>query len=520
MCTVNLRAARRVITRAAENPSEITSPLRKARSIPPAVTPRRTDIGCFVLAVVAAFIVGPGGPIYWDSFGYVRQALSGHVGGLILGRPTFVLVSHIVALFARHLGVSPFSIEARLRVFWLLVSALGAPATARLSRSLGLGNTAAAWSGVVVALSPALAHTSDAVLTDAPSMAITTVSLALAARSLGPSPLRFSLASGIALGVAMGLREQAVATLVPLAWLLCIAASPLRRLAMLALGVALSFGASPAYVFATQPGYASTISQWFVAMAAERAHAHGGLRDLAWYLLWVISLGPLSVVFAGVTVVRWVRDPSPVSPAVLAVCVPALVQLLILAAYQDIAFSPRYLLATFPSAIALPCGIAVARCRFSRATTASVVLALGLTAALAAVGVHAYQAPLQRALRQLPQRLREIPADAVVVTGQLCPAVVYYRVLAQLDPAGWTGESALGAPRAVPAWRQVCPGWRWPRDLNATLEEHRAEGRTVVIDLRAVAWVGRRQQLSRREAMAYVSRHGTDARVTVWADTR
>src|SRR5687768_6957122 len=81
-------------------------------------------LALYATAIAAALLIGPRGPVYWDSFGYVAQALTGQVGGLALGRPLFVLVSHAIVEAYRALGGSVWAVEPVLRTFWLAVAAM------------------------------------------------------------------------------------------------------------------------------------------------------------------------------------------------------------------------------------------------------------------------------------------------------------------------------------------------------------------------------------------------------------
>ena len=124
-------------------------------------------------------------------------------------------------------------------------------------------------------------------------------------------------------------------------------------------------------------------------------------------------------------------------------------------------------------------------------------------AVLIGIGVDARQGPLREALAETPRRLRAVPPNAAVVSGQACPAVVLARTEARLR-----GESV--------DWQQVCPGWRWPHPLRAHLDALRATGRPLVVDLRSRVWVGSRQEACRREAEAYVRSRGPAPTLTVW----
>ena len=80
-----------------------------------------------------------------------RQAMTGQVGGLALGRPVFVLVSHWTAEVSQRLGISVWHIEPVLRMLWLAIAASAAPACAVLAHRCGAPRAAALVAGAVVA---------------------------------------------------------------------------------------------------------------------------------------------------------------------------------------------------------------------------------------------------------------------------------------------------------------------------------------------------------------------------------
>ncbi len=469
---------------------------------PDAVLPRRALALLYATAALAAWWVGPRGPVYWDSFGYVIQSITGRVGGLMLGRPTFVLVSHAAVSAWRALGGGVASVEPLLRALWMLVSALGAPALALVALRAGASTRSSLAAGLLLALSPSVAHTSRAVLTDAPSMAVTVMSFAVALRAARDASTSRMALAGALLGVAGGLREQAVAhllTLAALAW-----TAPRRRAALVAVavvGCALSLALPVAWIALRQPSYVSTLREWGRAMAGERAQHPYGARDFAMFLAWLAASGP-SAVWLSIASVTRRRGAIVWSSRLLALAIPSGLQLAALAFYQDISFSPRYLLAALPCAVMLPAGLALDVAGSRRSARRGVAIATVATALVAGVVMRVVERPLVEGLRTLPARLAAVPSNAAVVTGQLCPAVVYLREFSKLQ-----GD-------ARPAWVQVCPGWRWPRDLGARLDALRAEGRPVVIDLRADSWVGDRQRRCRDEAARYARSHV--GQVTLW----
>jgi hypothetical protein len=124
-----------------------------------------------------------------------------------------------------------------------------------------------------------------------------------------------------------------------------------------ALGFFLSAGIPIAYIALTQSAYGRLIVAWFRAMQRERNSHPYTLRDAGLYLFWLVSLGPAAVLTA---ITAWIKLRKQITrfPSVaLAVTIPAIAQLALLGIYQDISFSPRYLLPALPGAIAIPAAL-------------------------------------------------------------------------------------------------------------------------------------------------------------------
>jgi hypothetical protein len=248
------------------------------------------------------------------------------------------------------------------------------------------------------------------------------------------------------------------------------------------------------------------IDTWLRGMRQERAQHPYTLTDFNAFLRWLLALGPL---VSPIALLAWVRAPRRfggwTSP-LMAVCVPSLAQLAMLGAYQDISYSPRYLLPALPGALAIPAGVALG----AWATTSARRVALGVLfvapLVVAAPLLRAREAPLTHALETLPQRLASVPPDALVVTGQVCPAVELVRRMAEADTA------RVGPP---PAWQRICPGWGWPLDFESRLDAALARGQTVVIDLRPGAWLGPRQQAVHDQAARWAASRA-HPRVVIW----
>jgi hypothetical protein len=169
----------------------------------------RDVVALWAAAFLASAVIGNHGVGYWDAGDYVRLAIDGGQSGMLLGRPLFLAISHLILAA----GVDPAWAEPVLRWFWSAVSAIAAPALAVLAARLGLARPASLAAGAALALSPSFAHTSHQVLTDGPSLALAICALVAATAS------RPSL-SGALLGVAILTRETAAVHVVAVAILL------------------------------------------------------------------------------------------------------------------------------------------------------------------------------------------------------------------------------------------------------------------------------------------------------------
>jgi len=78
----------------------------------------RIGLAWYLCAVMCAVFIGSPHPVYWDSFDYVTQALTGHVGGLGVGRPVFALATHSAATLWQWVGGSVWDVEPVLLAWW------------------------------------------------------------------------------------------------------------------------------------------------------------------------------------------------------------------------------------------------------------------------------------------------------------------------------------------------------------------------------------------------------------------
>jgi hypothetical protein len=383
---------------------------------------------------------------------------------------------------------------------------------------------------------PALLHASGAVLTDGPALTLLLLSTYLSirgAKGLSTQARNHNFiwffAAGTTLALAFGLRESSLFHLLSLLGVpLCLAGANniplgkcLRATLWALLGCVLGCALILRWAY-VQPGWLSTVQHWQHAMQAERAGHPYTLRDTLMYGAWLLALGPFALLAALSQYRVWIttlvaairartlKISSVHRPLAVLVLVSA-AELLLLAMYQDIAFSPRYLLPALPCAIALPAALAVNRQSLVDAKSKQLMTYVSalmlLTVLIVGPVLRWQQRSLRTAIDQVSSRLASAPSDSVIVTGQLCPAIQLSTRLHRVD--------AMRTHRPLPQWKTICPGWDWPDNLQLVLDTHRAAGRHVIVDLRSEVWVGSRQQSALQQARAYIERP-TRSLVSVW----
>ena len=403
----------------------------------------------WVASFAVSSLLGSHGIAYWDAGDYVRLAIDGGPSGLLLGRPLFLAISRGVL----SLGVDPVHAEPVLRWFWTAMSALAAPALSLLALRLGLSAASARIAGLLLVASPSFAHASYQVLTDGFALTLSVVALLLAVE-------KRAIASGLVLAAAVLTRETAAIHALAIVLLL-------RRQSFIAFAACVV--AVGAAIFITSP---PGLSAWFSNMSSSSSQYPLTAADVGVACVWLLAAGPVPVVLGIWTF--FVKGSSPVraqidGARVRFVTLPAAIASLGLLFYPDGAFSPRYALAAAPIAFFIRASPVLVRHVRWLIVAAAVPLVVAFGAGREADRIA------QRGA-QLPARLQQLPHDTLVVPGHFCP---HARLAATI-----TRRTDLNF---------VCPGWEWPPDLAAVLDQAVAAGRPVAVDAAPEAWVGKRE---------------------------
>ena len=413
----------------------------------------RDAAALWALSFAVSALVGVHGLAYWDAGDYVRLAIEGGQSGLLLGRPLFLLVSHLIVSS----GIDPASAESVLRWFWTGVGAIAPPALALLASRLGLSPRASFAAGIALAMSPSFAHTAHQVLTDAASLSMAICALLAAASG------RAALA-GLLIAIAILTRETAAVHVIAIALLL-------ERRAAIASAAAIAAALMAVTLYIYPP---PAFTAWVNAMSVSMQSHPITLWQIAAPFAWVLAAGPLPVA-AGIFILAGRRRDLWPQGRWLVVSVPAAIATVLLLFYPDGSFSPRYMLATVPLAFFLPAAAWMA----DRPRVMAVAFAVPLVVLF--VLTQSASSTVARGAT-LIDRVAALPPNTLVVPGHYCP------------------QARLGATiHKRPDLKMMCPGWDWPVDPDAMLNNALAEGRAVAIDVADDAWIAR--EVENRDAV-------------------
>jgi len=440
----------------------------------------REILAIYAIAWLAAAAVGTHGIAYWDAGDYVRLAIRGGTSGLLLGRPLFLAVSRAIVRVAMRLGASGDALEPTLRWAWSTIGASAPPLLVMLASRLGTNRSAAIVAGLSLAVAPSFAHTTHQVLTDAPALALAILALVVVAKD--PSSALRAAGAGALLACAIATRETSALAGVAL---VAVLARNRRNVAIL---IACTSVVTFLVVLASHGGTLASLRGWLAAMHRSSSSHPLRARDVGMSLVWLLSLGPLPIVFGSIALARWRRA----SREILCVTVPMAIASALLFLYPDGSFSPRYFLAVAPLAFLLSGAPLLADALATRARVAMAV-SLALPLALTPFATRRADA-IAAAGNALGPHVDQLPDSTVLVPGHLCPAV----------------GARLAAQDAVRPQRLtlICPGWDWPGDANAvkkSLDSARCAGHEVALDLRTESWEGAREIEARDAVRAYAA---------------
>jgi 4-amino-4-deoxy-L-arabinose transferase-like glycosyltransferase len=397
---------------------------------------------------------------HWDSFDYLRQAVTHQLSALAFGRPVFAGFNIALWEAAHRL----FSIRAD-QLDSVIIPAIvlaGAGGILLFHRFAGfiMPPQAARLAALGLLASPVYAFYSGCVMTEVPMLFLVVLSVAQLWQSGKSFPYLRTAGAGLLFGAAVGVREQAATLAVGFLWILWVrrpdAGSRLRAVALFGLTASLAIGVPIAGLFFADPaGFGERTRLWLSAIPMGSVHFRQNIQAVLLYAFIICPAAWLALGIGGWQRFRTRSTDRKPGPAVReagmrhiphggwAVMGFILIPLLVLLRDADVQMHPRYLLA------ALPGSVIFCSCLFyrwlpeKRALTVWVALHLSLFVLSQAV-IEPFR-EVQRERRHFAETaVLLIPDSALVIPGGLSPVCDYYRGI-----------------NLKPNWNVLWSGWGW-----------------------------------------------------------
>jgi len=419
----------------------------------------------------------------WDGLDYTMLSLSGYPSSMALGRNLFIFSNHALFVVAR--GLFQLQPENAYLLFKYAVVAqapLAVIAVWVLARDLSGSLYTATTAALLITFSPVFVLYGGQVMTDVPSVLILSVALIVHLRGIQQNRPWMIIVGAALMGLGVNLRET-IGFFLP--WLVL---APFvlgwkfqkRQVSWVALSCVvfglLAFGWF-GYWFITDPHYRMAWDGWRESMREESARHPVALVNLKPYLLYYFISAPLVFITLPFAARReWLRHRM--SPMLLLWLVAFSANLLLFFNYST-TINWRYFLTGLPGLAPLGATwlLRMGEKRFG--TTQRAFVACSVAIVVLAVIFFVYARPIsfefvqRRAMsKEYKHRLELVPADAIMISGSQTVAVHYWAAIDERK------------------WKTIGTGGGWPGDkLNATIDQHLAEGHRVFIDADPRWWL-------------------------------
>ena len=419
----------------------------------------------------------------WDGMDYTMLSLAGYPSSMALGRNLFIFGNHALFVIAKTLfNLQPENAYLLFKYAVVAQAPLGVIACWVLAYEVSRSLHTATLSALLIVCSPVFVLYGGQVMTDVPSVLILAIALLLYLRGVQTRKFWLILLGAGVLGLGVNLRET-MAFFVPWLVLAPLACGwKLRRRELLYIAasflVFVVFASGWfAYWFATDPYYRHIWYGWRQSMDEESSRHPVALVNLRPYLVFLFITGPLVFItlpFAPFNEWRK-RGLTPI----LALWLVSIFADALLFFNYSTTVNWRYFLTGLPGLAPLGSQwlLSVAT-RFlntpRRAFAACVSLLAGITLVFSFVlRPVSFEFIERRAMsKDYKQRLRNVPPDAVLLSGSQTIAVTYW--------------AAIGAGK----WKTIGTGGGWPGDrLFTVIDEYLSQGQRVFIDSDPRWWV-------------------------------
>ena len=412
----------------------------------------------------------------WDGMDYTMLSLSGYPSSMALGRNLFIFSNHFLFVVANSLfHLQPENAYLLFKYAVVVQAPLAIIACWVLAYSLSHSLYTAITSALLIVCCPVFVLYGGQVMTDVPSVLLLGIALVVHLRGIQQNKFWLILGGAALMGLGVNLRETIgfYAPWLVLAPLAC--GWKLRRRELLIVGASclvfalLAFGWF-GYWFITDPHYRHIWYGWRESMREESGRHPVELANLKPFFVYLFITAP--VVFLSIPLVirnEWKR--RHLTP-MLALWMVALFADVLLFFNYSTTVNWRYFLTGLPGLAPLGAyWLLSLGVRFlgetRRAFVACVLVIVGFATAFSLFIRPVSSDFIQRRAmsKDYKDRLQQVPADAVMISGAQTIAVTYW--------------AAIGSGR----WETIGTGGGWPGDrLFAVVNDYFAKGKRVFID--------------------------------------
>src|SRR6185436_14888349 len=418
----------------------------------------------------------------WDGLDYTVASLQGVPSSMARGRSLFTLFNHGLYVIGHNLfGVRPEQAYLIFKYAVVVQVPLAIIMSWFLARDLTGSLRAATVAALLLATSPILIIYGGQVMTEVPSVLVSTAALVVHLRGVQKRRIWLLLAGAILLGLGVNLRETAAFYL---PWLVI---APFlggwkfdrRTLTTIGLSVLLLFVVAFgifAIWFATDAVYRANWHIWLDSTRNEAARHPIQLKNLKPFIIFFFLAAPLVCIALPLAFLRELRRRGW-TLLLLAACAGLFADALLFFNYST-TINWRYFLTGLPALAPLAADYFVRSQseKWKSARLGFVTAIAGVTIVAIAMGVL-FQPRSNEYLNRLAlakgyyETLKLIPSDAVVIAGAQTVAVTYWR--------------GIGAGK----WDHIGVGAGWPAGLlQKKIEEHLGAGRRVFLDIDSRWW--------------------------------
>jgi hypothetical protein len=428
----------------------------------------RTLSNRIVLPILAFYLYLAGSAPYlgqWDSFDYLKQIVTHQLSALGFGRPVFIGYNILIWESMRRLfRLSPIQVEMVIMAATVLLGVAGVVLFDRLARRL-LPSQMSQMAVVALMLSPIYAIYSGFVMTEVPMLVALLASALVIWKPGARNTAWRDIAGGVLLGLAAGIREQALTLGPAFLWILWAARGDLksRMRSMLLFGTAAAASAAvPVFaIYLHDPAaFVGRMQTWIQAIPMGEPQFWTNVQASLLYTIAVCPGAWIAAAGAGIVFLFRRQNPAQVSgtkegnangsaipnPVAGAVCC-LVVPVVALWRDADLQIHPRYEMVILP-AVLIFC-VSVFR-RWFPSRKGPIIWA-ALQIAVFGITLLLFS-PLRRTQIEKIEYARmmrdAVPGEALLIAGNLSPILDYYR--------------GIGFR---PGWRIVWSGWNW--DANA-----------------------------------------------------